>query len=86
MNEQDQQRQNDEEWANSGNWRMGVFYFSRRDSRPWVPKRPMFGRTRGGGTPNLANRGARIYMGIIVGSFFGLLLVLNFLQRLGWFD
>lgn len=29
----------DAEWQNPANWRAGTFYFSRRDSRSFVPKR-----------------------------------------------
>lgn len=28
----------DAEWANPENWYLELFYFSRRDSRPFVPK------------------------------------------------
>jgi len=32
-----QRELNDAEWANPDNWSMGL-YFSKRDSRAWVPK------------------------------------------------
>ena len=36
----------DAEWQNPANWRAGTFYFSRRDSRSFVPKRhAMLGAT-----------------------------------------
>ncbi|HMI47588.1 MAG TPA: hypothetical protein VK481_02860 [Gemmatimonadaceae bacterium] len=41
-----QQEINDSEWGNPANWRGGLFYFSRRDSRVWIPKRvPEMGMT-----------------------------------------
>lgn len=40
------------EWQNPNNWRAGLFYFSRRDSRLWVPKQvPEFGETLNLGRP-----------------------------------
>jgi uncharacterized membrane protein len=37
-----QQEVNEEEWQNSDNWSGSVLsvYFSKRDSRIWVPKKP----------------------------------------------
>ena len=36
----------DAEWQDPTNWRWGAFYFSRRDSRAFVPKRhPQLGVT-----------------------------------------
>jgi uncharacterized membrane protein len=43
-----QDRINRAEWANPNNWNGGLFgiYFSKRDSRVWVPKRqPLLGWT-----------------------------------------
>ena len=71
---QSQEQINDSEWSNTANWRAGIFYHSEKDSRPWVPKRSMFGRRRFGGTPNFAKKSARQYMMLIVG--FGLLFFL----------
>jgi uncharacterized membrane protein len=30
----------DAEWRDAANWRLGIFYCSRRDSRPFVPQHP----------------------------------------------
>ena len=47
-----QQEINDSEWGNPANWRGGLFYFSRRDSRVWVPKQvPELGMTLNLGRP-----------------------------------
>jgi len=52
-----QQQINEAEWANPDNWSdtiVGV-YFSKRDSRVWVPKRvPAFGWTLNLGRPAAA--------------------------------
>ena len=58
---------NETEWLNPTNWRVGIFYFSQKDSRSWVPKRSMFGRRRFGGTPNFAKESARKFMMIVIG-------------------
>jgi uncharacterized membrane protein len=43
---------NDSEWENPASWRGGLFYFSRRDSRVWVPKQvPQLGWTLNLGRP-----------------------------------
>ena len=44
----DQEAINRREWNNPANWKAGLFYRSRRDSRLWVPKR----RVATGWTPN----------------------------------
>ena len=68
MSEQRSQPEIDEaEWQNPANWRFGLFYYSPRDSRPWVPKRSMYGRRRYGGTPNFAKPSARQHLMVIVG-------------------
>jgi uncharacterized membrane protein len=71
------------EWKNPANWRYGLFYHSERDSRPWVPKRSMYGRRRYGGTPNFAKPSARQHLMVIVGILLLFLLVVASLERLG---
>jgi uncharacterized membrane protein len=71
------------EWENPANWRYGLFYHSERDSRPWVPKRSMYGRRRYGGTPNFAKPSARQHLMVIVGILLLFLLVVASLERLG---
>jgi uncharacterized membrane protein len=73
----------DKEWENPANWKVGLFYYAPNDPRPWVPKKSTLGRRRFGVTPNLANRGARIYMAIAFGFFVLLLLLLSALEKLG---
>ena len=70
----ERQRIDESEWENPANWRMGLFYYSERDSRPWVPKRSMLGRRRYGGTPNFAKKSARQFLMLIIGI--GVLMVL----------
>lgn len=43
----------DAEWQNPDNWYLEFLYFSRRDSRPFVPKRG--GSELLGATPNFAH-------------------------------
>ena len=74
---------NEAEWSNAANWRYGVFYFSKVDTRPWVPKRSMFGRRRYGGTPNFAHPGARAFLMLVVGLAVGLVLLISALERSG---
>ena len=71
------------EWANEKNWRWGLFYYSERDSRPWVPKRSLYGRHRYGGTPNFAKESARRYLMLLVGLMLLLLLFVLALERTG---
>ena len=78
-----QQEINEREWLNADNWRYGLFYYSPRDSRPWVPKRSMFGRRRFGGTPNFAQPSARQYLLLMVGLLLVLFLLVITLERLG---
>ena len=73
----------DEEWNNRANWRIGLFYYSQRDSRAWVPKRGSLGRRRMGVTPNLAKPQARAYLGIVMGGFLILFLTIILLERWG---
>ena len=41
-----QEEINDSEWENPASWRGGLFYFSPRDNRVWVPKQvPELGMT-----------------------------------------
>ncbi|HKI97505.1 MAG TPA: hypothetical protein VKB51_03420 [bacterium] len=81
--QQTQEQINDAEWQNSANWRFGLFYYSPRDSRVWVPKRSMFGRRRYGGTPNFAQPSARQYMMLIVTFMLALFLLVVLLERWG---
>ncbi|MCZ6556341.1 MAG: hypothetical protein O7E56_05335 [SAR324 cluster bacterium] len=71
------------EWQDSANWRFGFFYHSELDSRPWVPKRGIFGRSRIGGTPNFAQPAARTYFMLIVGVALFVLLIVLALDRSG---
>ena len=79
--QQSQQEIDEEEWLDKANWRFNLFYYSERDSRPWVPKRSMFGRRRFGGTPNFAKKSARQYMMIILGVAFLFFLLMASLGR-----
>jgi len=79
--QQSQQEIDEEEWNHKANWRFSLFYYSERDSRPWVPKRSMFGRRRFGGTPNFAKKSARQYMMIILGLAFVFFLLIASLGR-----
>jgi uncharacterized membrane protein len=65
----------DAEWANPANWYGGFLnlYYSRRDTRAFVPKR---GTQVGGATLNFA-RGAGIGFLVGVGLFVILMYVLN---------
>ena len=63
----------DAEWQNPANWRAGVFYFSRRDSRSFVPKRnPALGVT--------VNFARPAGVGFLVGVLLFVLLV-SYLSR-----
>jgi hypothetical protein len=53
---------NREEWDNPMNWGDGGLYFSKRDGRPWVPKRGW----GGGWTPNFGHRQAGLWLGGIM--------------------
>ena len=69
----------DAEWANPKNWHGGFLnlYFSRLDTRPFVPKR---GTELGGATINFARPAG---IGFIVGAL--LLVILGFiLNRTDW--
>lgn len=58
-----QQELNDAEWANPSNWSAGL-YFSKRDSRVWVPKStPWMGWTLNLGT----RAGACGMIGLLIG-------------------
>ncbi|MFA5203854.1 MAG: hypothetical protein WC708_05550 [Lentisphaeria bacterium] len=60
------------EWRNRDNW-SGGFYFSKKDSRTWVPKSvPCMGWTLNLGRP----AGARWLMGILIGEPVLLVVVL----------
>lgn len=60
----------DAEWANPDNWYLDIFYFSRRDSRPFVPKRGC--DEMAGATVNFARpAGWLLLVGII--AFVGLM-------------
>ena len=62
------------EWENAENWYLGVFYFSRRDTRPFVPKRGSSEML--GATINFARPG-----GVLL-----LLGVIGFVALLWWLD
>lgn len=79
-----QQRIDEAEWENPANWRFGLFYHSERDSRPWVPKRSMFGRRRYGGTPNFAKKSARQFMMVALGIGILFFLLVASLENQGW--
>ncbi len=65
----DQDQINEMEWLNPNNWSGGI-YFSKYDSRVWVPKqRPWMGSTVNVGHP----AGARWLIGI----FLGIILLLT---------
>ncbi|MEE8394946.1 MAG: hypothetical protein V3S29_02755 [bacterium] len=81
--EKTQQDLDEAEWQNVANWRLGLFYFSEKDSRIWVPKRRLLGRGRTGGTPNLAKPAARQYMMMLAGGFALLLVLLSLLRNAG---
>ena len=78
-----QEEINEKEWSNRANWRFGLFYHSIRDSRTWVPKRTMFGRSRFGGTPNFARPEATTFLMVLVGIMVFLILLVIALERSG---
>lgn len=65
----------DAEWANPDNWVFDVFYFSRRDSRSFVPKRG--GNEMLGATINFA-RPAGV---LLLCGFLGFPIFMWWLQR-----
>jgi uncharacterized membrane protein len=78
------EEQDEKEWLNAENWKLGMFYYSHQDRRIWVPKRTLFGRRRRlGGTPNFAKPAARAYVYTITGLLVSLLLALMLLRKLG---
>ncbi len=79
------QNNNEREWEKSSNWRYGIFYYSEKDGRAWVPKRSMFGRRRYGGTPNFAHPAGRGYFMLVIGVCVLFLLVVIALDRSGVF-
>lgn len=59
----EQREINQREWNDPQNWSVG-FYFSKQDSRTWVPKRPPWM----GWTLNLATKAGALWMiGFLVG-------------------
>ena len=80
-NQPNQQEINDTEWLDSANWRYGIFYFSEKDTRSWVPKRSMLGRRRYGGTPNFAKDSARKFMMVVAGACVVIFLVVVSLEN-----
>ncbi len=59
----DQKEINETEWKNPDNW-SGQFYFSKKDTRTWVPKSiPWMGWTLNLGTP----AGAGWMLGFLIG-------------------
>ena len=68
---------NEAEWRNPDNW-SGGFYFSKRDSRTWVPKQtPALGWTLNIGNP----AGAAWMMGLLVGLPIFVMVVLGLTIR-----
>jgi uncharacterized membrane protein len=61
----------DAEWKKAENWRGGMIYFSRRDSRPFVPKR----HADMGVTVNFAHRTGILFVAGVL-AFAGLLIYL----------
>ncbi|MBT4192932.1 MAG: hypothetical protein HOB14_21075 [Gammaproteobacteria bacterium] len=53
-----QQDINENEWASTNNWRYLIFYYSKKDSRVWVPKKQKWR----GWTLNLAKRQGVLWM------------------------
>ena len=78
-----QEEIDEQEWRNTDNWRLGLFYYSEKDSRMWVPKRSMFSRRRHGGTPNFAKPAARSHFMLLVGVGVLVVLVVIALDRMG---
>ncbi len=65
----------DAEWRNDENWHLEFFYFSRRDSRPFVPKRG--GSELLGATINFAHPAGVL----LLAGFFGFAGLLWWLNR-----
>ncbi len=80
-----QEEIDEREWSDAANWRFGLFYSSKKDSRAWVPKRSMFGRRRYGGTPNFAHPGGRGFFMLLVGACLLFLLVVVAVDQSGIF-
>ena len=78
-----QDQLNEIEWKKKANWKAGLFYFSHKDSRLWVPKRSTLGWGRVGGTPNLAKPGARLYILVVMGIMLLLFFVVIALEKTG---
>ena len=78
-----QEEIDEREWQNKDNWRCGLFYYSEKDSRMWVPKRSFFQRRRYGGTPNFAKPAARSHFMLLVGIGVLVVLVVIALDRSG---
>ena len=71
---QSQKEINQAEWSNPDNWSVG-FYFSKKDSRAWVPKSiPWMGWT-----VNLGSRAGAFWMiGFLVGLPLLIVLLMSF--------
>ncbi|MFM1902144.1 MAG: hypothetical protein RLZZ440_44 [Planctomycetota bacterium] len=68
---------NDAEWRNPDNW-SGGFYFSKRDTRTWVPKRiPAMGWTLNIGT----RAGAAWMVALLVGLPIFMVIVMGLALR-----
>ena len=75
MEQKENQKEiNQAEWNNPDNWSVG-FYFSKKDSRAWVPKSiPWMGWT-----VNLGSRGGACWMiGFLVGLPLLIVLLMSF--------
>ncbi len=78
-----QEERNVAAWEDPASWRLGLFYYSNADTRPWVPKRSMMGRRRFGGTPNFAQPTARAYLMVVLGFGLAAILLVTALERSG---
>ena len=80
-----QMKIDEEEWKKPSSWRFGLFYYSKIDSRMWVPKRTFFGRRAAmSGTPNFAKKDARTYLMIIFGFMLLVFLLVVGLDNAGY--
>jgi len=54
--------QNQKEYQNINNWKWGIFYYSKRDSRVWAPKQI----NKLGWTLNFAKRMSYIWISVFI--------------------
>lgn len=69
--DESQKQINEQEWQNEENWGYGMIYFSKKDTRTWVPKKMKWA----GWTLNMATKGAFVWI-IIISLFLALFPVL----------